>query len=164
VGGAYYAAKKACEPFHVQYSYDEHSICVVNSLYRGLKNLKVTARWLDFDLNERFTKTAVVDAAADNNQRVFAIERPENLCTTFFLQLKLQDALGKTVSENFYWLSIVPDVPGPRQERAETFRNTPKSVADLTALSRLARAGVSQSSLFEKRKRDCWVRDGQEYF
>ena len=33
-GGGYYGAKKACEPVHVQYSYDDHSVYVVNSEYR----------------------------------------------------------------------------------------------------------------------------------
>src|ERR1035438_903968 len=30
-GGSYFGAKKACEPLHVQYSYDDRSIVVVNS-------------------------------------------------------------------------------------------------------------------------------------
>ena len=37
VGGAYYGAKKACEPLHVQYSYDDNSIYVVNSYYKDFK-------------------------------------------------------------------------------------------------------------------------------
>ena len=33
-GAGYFAAKKACEPLHIQYSYDDRSIVVVNSTYR----------------------------------------------------------------------------------------------------------------------------------
>ena len=33
-GGGYFGAKKACEPLHVQYSYDDHSVHVVNSTYQ----------------------------------------------------------------------------------------------------------------------------------
>jgi exo-1,4-beta-D-glucosaminidase len=151
VGGAYYAAKKACEPIHVQYSYDDHSIWVVNALYRDLKDLKVSARLLDFDLKERFSKTAAINAAPDSSQRTFTIERPSGLTTTFFLQLKLQDAAGKTLSDNLYWLSTVPDVPGPRTERGEAYSSKPKSVADLTALNKLPQANVTQTSRFEKK-------------
>ena len=32
-GAGYFAAKKACEPLHIQYSYDDQSIVVVNSTY-----------------------------------------------------------------------------------------------------------------------------------
>jgi exo-1,4-beta-D-glucosaminidase len=43
-GGSYFGVKKACEPLHVQYSYDDRSIVVVNSYYQPLANLKVTAK------------------------------------------------------------------------------------------------------------------------
>jgi exo-1,4-beta-D-glucosaminidase len=43
-GGSYFGVKKACEPLHVQYSYDDHSIVIVNSLYQPFTNLKVTAK------------------------------------------------------------------------------------------------------------------------
>ena len=33
-GGSYFGAKKACEPLHVEYSYDDRSVVVVNSYYR----------------------------------------------------------------------------------------------------------------------------------
>ncbi len=151
VGGAYYAAKKACEPIHVQYSYDDHSICVVNALYRDWKDLKVSARLLDFDLKERFSKTATLNAAPDSSQRAFTVERPSGLTTTHFLQLKLQDAAGKLLSDNFYWLSTVPDVQGPRSEKGEVYRSNPKSVADLTALSKLPPADVKHTARFEKK-------------
>ena len=32
-GGGYFGAKKACEPLHVQYSYDDQCVVVVNSTY-----------------------------------------------------------------------------------------------------------------------------------
>ena len=32
-GAGYFATKKACEPLHIQYSYDDASIAVVNSTY-----------------------------------------------------------------------------------------------------------------------------------
>jgi exo-1,4-beta-D-glucosaminidase len=150
-GGAYYAAKKACEPVHLQYSYDDHSIWVVNALYRDLKDLQVSARLLDFDLKEEFAKTASINVGADSGRRAFAVEVPGGLTTTFFLQLKLQDSAGKTLSDNFYWLSTVPDTAGVRAERGEVFRNTPKSVADLTALSKLPPVTVTQTSRFEKK-------------
>ena len=43
-GGSYFGVKKACEPLHVQYSYDDRSIVIVNSFYQPFANLKVTAK------------------------------------------------------------------------------------------------------------------------
>jgi len=43
-GGSYFGVKLACEPLHVQYSYDDRSIVVVNSYYRPFPSLKVTSQ------------------------------------------------------------------------------------------------------------------------
>ena len=44
--GGYFGAKKACEPLHVQYSYDDRSVVVVNSTYVDVSGLSVTAKLL----------------------------------------------------------------------------------------------------------------------
>ena len=48
--GSYFGVKKACEPLHVQYSYDDRSIVVVNSYYQPFANLKVTAKVYNLDM------------------------------------------------------------------------------------------------------------------
>ena len=50
--------KKACEPLHVQYSYDDRSIVVVNSYYQPFTNVKVTAKVYNLDMTEKFSKEA----------------------------------------------------------------------------------------------------------
>ena len=45
-GGGYFGTKKALEPVHVQYSYDDSSIVVVNSTYTDLAGYRVTAERL----------------------------------------------------------------------------------------------------------------------
>ncbi|MDQ1255462.1 MAG: exo,4-beta-D-glucosaminidase, partial [Candidatus Hydrogenedentes bacterium] len=107
--GAYYGAKKACEPLHVQYSYDDRSIWAVNNYYRDHKGLKVTATLYDFDMTERWTQTAAVDIDSNGNVPVFDVPSPENLTTAYFLYLTLDDADGKRVTDNFYALSTAPE-------------------------------------------------------
>src|SRR5208282_5106502 len=53
--GGYFGAKKASEPLHVQYSYDDRSVKVVNSTYRNATGLLVRATVFDYDLHERFS-------------------------------------------------------------------------------------------------------------
>ena len=46
-GGAYFGTKKACEPLHVQYSYDDDSVVVVNSFDRKFEGLRIEAEISD---------------------------------------------------------------------------------------------------------------------
>ena len=60
-GGGYFGTKKACEPLHVQYSYDDRSVAVVNDRHEAAKGLTVSARVLDLNLRETFSKTQTID-------------------------------------------------------------------------------------------------------
>ncbi len=153
-GGAYFGAKKALEQIHVQYSYDDRSIAVVNGRYEALKGLKVSAKLYDLDMRERFSRTRTFDAGADSSTRAFVLPKvppegderkpaPEggkrnnvaDLPATHFLKLELQDAAGELLSSNFYWLSTRQDV---LDWDASTWFYTPvKQHADFTALSKL---------------------------
>jgi len=131
---AYYGAKKACEPLHAQYSYDDHSVWVINNFYEDKKDLKVTARVLNLDLSEQWSKSAAVEVPANGNVSVFTVDWPEGLTTCHFLLLRLEDGDGGLVSENLYWLSTVPDVPN----KSERLWGFPKSTMDHTGLATLA--------------------------
>ena len=159
VGGAYYGAKKACEPLHVQYSYDDHSIYVVNSFYQDFKNLKVSARIYNFDLSVKLSKSAKVGVSSDGKTEAFKIEFPSGLSKTFFLKLKLEDSAGKEITDNFYWLSTIPEIEGtkieaksPRGFDWDLFIAKPKSVADFTALESLPKVELEKS--FELQEKD----------
>src|SRR5262249_7034662 len=108
-GGGYFGTKSACEPLHVQYSYDDRSIAVVNDTPREVKGLKITATVLNFDLAEKFKREATIDVAADGVTRAFAIPQTSELSTTYFVRLLMHDAAGNEVSRNFYWLSTEDD-------------------------------------------------------
>ena len=108
--GGYFGTRKANEPLHVQYSYDDASVVVVNSLYQPFRGLKVTATVYNLDMTETFTKTVALDVDEDGVARALTIPAIDGLSTTYFLKLLLIDRTGKQVSSNFYWLSTQPDV------------------------------------------------------
>jgi exo-1,4-beta-D-glucosaminidase len=145
--GGYFGTQKACEPLHVQYSYDDRSVVVVNSFYQEFKNFSVTAKVFNLDLTPKFSRETTVDIGPDSSNRVFEIPEISDLSTTYFVQLRLQDHYGQLVSSNFYWLSTKPDV----QDWAETkWYFTPvKSYADFTSLKSLPRADVKVSGSIE---------------
>ena len=49
-GGSYFGAKKANEPLHIQYSYDDASVVVVNSFYQAFPGMKARARVYNIDM------------------------------------------------------------------------------------------------------------------
>jgi exo-1,4-beta-D-glucosaminidase len=105
-GAGYFGAKKACEPLHIQYSYDDLSVVVVNSTYESVAGLHASVHVHNLAWKELYSSEATLDAAADSAQRVFSI--PESLYEgadrIFFIDLTLSDASGRILSRNFYWV------------------------------------------------------------
>jgi len=135
---AYYGAKKACEGLHVQYAYDDDAIYVVNAFYEPFEDLEVTATLYNFDLSQVYTNQARVKVGPDAVAKAFAIEWPQGLSSTHFLKLELKDTSGTLRSQNFYWLSTTPDIPGTDgYTKDRLFFTKPKSRADYTALNTL---------------------------
>jgi exo-1,4-beta-D-glucosaminidase len=105
-GGGYYGTKKACEPLHVQYSYDDHSVVVVNSTYQPSPRLEVTVKLYDFNLKELFSKEQSVAVDADTSQRAISIPDDTFAASSkiYFVDLTLKKESGEVLSRNFYWV------------------------------------------------------------
>jgi exo-1,4-beta-D-glucosaminidase len=142
---AYYGAQQACEPLHVLYAYDDHSIYVVNSLYKDFAGLKVGAELYNLDMTRKLAKDVTLDVPADAVARAFAVDLPPDVSKCYFLALKIEAPDGKTLSENFYWLSTVPDV---ENESDESFAN-PVSTADYKELNTLPAVKLNVDAKFE---------------
>jgi exo-1,4-beta-D-glucosaminidase len=140
--GGYFGTKKACEPVHVQYSYDDDSVAVVNGTYQPLTGTRVSAKIYSIDAKEKASRGATLDLAADSSTKAFDLPRPDGLTPTYFLKLELRDAAGKLISENFYWLSTKPDVLD-WAKRSDTVYTPQKEFADLTGLNSLPKAKVT---------------------
>ncbi len=151
-GGGYYGARKACEPLHVQYSYDDHSVVVVNSTYAAAPGLNVASTVYDPQLHPVYQHEGELDAGADSSNRVFEI--PADVLTgggaLHFIRLTLKDARGREVSENFYW---IPAKLATFDWGHGDYRTTPMlSDPDLTALKNLPHAHVAVEAV--KREAD----------
>jgi exo-1,4-beta-D-glucosaminidase len=107
--GAFYGAKKACEPLHIQYNYKENAVQLVNCFYRDFKGLKVTVKAFDFSAKEIFSKEVTTVIKADESKILFKLDIPKELTGIYFLKLYLKDEAGKEISSNFYWLSANGD-------------------------------------------------------
>ena len=151
-GGSYFGVKKACEPLHVQYSYDDRSIVVVNSFYQSFPRLKVTAKIYNLDMTEKFSREADLDVAPDSSTRVFTLPEVPGLTSTYFVSLTLQSG-GEVKSRNFYWLSTAPETIDFAREQEDTTGQydistwaPTKTFADYTALNHLPQVELEVSA------------------
>ena len=148
-GGGYFGTKKACEPLHIQYAYDDRSIDVVNSTYADAANLRASVHVYGLAWNELYSAQSTVDSNADSAQRVFTI--PANLFAgperIFFVDLALADSTGQVVSHNFYW---VPGTLTAFDWENTDYTHTPAARhEDLTALAHLPAAQVQAHAEIE---------------
>ncbi len=145
-GGSYFGAKKACEPIHIQYSYDDQTIVVVNSTRNPYPGLKGKVAVWNLNLQEKFSQIKSLDAAPNGSSRLLTLPELSGLTSTYFLSLTLEDRSGRTLSRNFYWLSTRADT---LDDAKSTWYYTPqREFADFTALQTLPRAEVQFSSRY----------------
>ena len=151
-GGSYFGVKKACEPLHVQYSYDDRSVVIVNSYYQPFANLKVSAKVYNLDMTEKFSKDAQVSVASDSSTRVFTLPSISGLSGTYFVSLAVESG-GQIASRNFYWLSTRGETLDWSREEQDTSGQydistwTPtKDYADYTALNSLPRINLEATA------------------
>ncbi|MFI9248490.1 glycosyl hydrolase 2 galactose-binding domain-containing protein [Streptomyces sp. NPDC053069] len=149
-GGAYFGAKKANEPLHIQYSYDDRSVVVVNHRHASATGLSAHATLYDPDGTQRYDKTVTGLTVSGDGAHGTVLALPSSvsgLSSTYLLRLVLTDADGKEVSRNVYWLSTRPDT---LDWNGTTWYYTPTtSYADLKGLASMARVPVSATAATE---------------
>jgi len=98
-----FAARKGCEPVHVQMNETDGHVLIVNNTPRALAN--VTAKTSIYNLNGSlaYTHTDAVTAAPSAATDTGAIAFPAALSAVHFVKLELRDAGHRLLSDNFYW-------------------------------------------------------------
>ncbi|MGA8297180.1 MAG: hypothetical protein WB770_09085, partial [Acidimicrobiales bacterium] len=137
--GAYYGAKKGCEPVHVSYAYDTDSVVVTNHRQETVGPFELSTRVVRTDGQVvRHVVDTVDELAPRGLVSIGTIWPPETGEPTYFVALDLKDAGGSTVSRNVYWLSSQSDV---LDWESSTRQYTPTSTfADLRGLERMPNA------------------------
>ncbi|HTR65268.1 MAG TPA: hypothetical protein VMH85_05825 [Terriglobales bacterium] len=148
-GGGYFGAKKAMEPLHPIYGYDDHSVWVVSSQYEDVRGLKLTAKLLNLDATEKFSQQVTLDAPADSTSKVLTLPQVDGLSPTYFLVLRLEDSAAKTVGSNFYWLSSKQETID--WTKSNWYTTPTSSYADYTALSELPKVKLKVSEVLQRK-------------
>jgi exo-1,4-beta-D-glucosaminidase len=125
--GGYFGTKKANEPVHAMFSYDDRSIALVNELKKPVSNVTVTVRLVDPDGRVEYNrKEHFASIPADTTLRLEAIPEPANAKGAYFADIRVNDG-----GANLYWLSKAPDVLA---DTSTWYMTEVKSYADFTAL------------------------------
>jgi exo-1,4-beta-D-glucosaminidase len=133
--GGYFGAKKALEPLHVQYSYKDRSVVVVNSFYKQFEQVAVRAWIYDLNMRERYATRFIQSVPPDSVTRAFVLPPVPEATDTYFVRLALEDPSGKEISSNFYWLSQESDVLD--WDKGDAYYTPQSSYADFSELAEL---------------------------
>jgi len=138
--GGYFGTKKATEPVHVMYSYNDRTVAVV-STNAALNGVRVNAAIHNIDGVEKWSQSGAVDVTRDAASVAFAVPQFSDVSMTYFLKLTASDSSGAILSDNFYWLSTKPDEMNWQGTRGTA--TTPQSAyADMKALQTIPPVSV----------------------
>jgi len=147
-GGGYFGAKTSMQALDPVYGYDDHTIYVVNSRYEDAKGLRVSTKVFNLDMSGKFANESTIDVPADGVVKVITLPDTADLSPTYFVLLQIQDADGKQVGSNFYWLSTKPETID--WAKSNWYTTPTLQYADFTALSQLPKVKLNVSDHSEK--------------
>ncbi|HRD01736.1 MAG TPA: glycoside hydrolase family 2 TIM barrel-domain containing protein [Candidatus Saccharicenans sp.] len=139
--GAFYGARKACQPLHLIYDYETREVIVSNLSSQKSEKLKAVIKVLDAESREKYSADFPVELLPDSWLSLVKIPEMDNSTGVYFLDLKLSGPKGELRDENFYCLSN----PLDQLDFGQTsWYVTPvKKYANLTALNSLPEAQVN---------------------
>jgi beta-galactosidase/beta-glucuronidase len=120
---AYYGARKAAEPLHIQLNLPDNVLAVINSTREDHAGLTATVRVTDLAGRELFARKDTLAAPAGRVSNLAPVPLADLFVANpmVLVKLELRDAAGALVSENFYWrgkdeaayraLGSMPSVP-----------------------------------------------------
>ena len=150
--GGYFGAKRAMEPLHPLYGYDDRSVWVVSSQYSDANGLKLITKLFSLDMSEQWSQESPVDVPADSSKKILSLPELAVPTPVSFLVLHLEDANGKLVGSNFYWLSAKPETLD--WDKSNWYTTPTAQFADFTALSQLPKVKLLVGSHSEQQGDD----------
>jgi exo-1,4-beta-D-glucosaminidase len=144
----YFGTKKACEPVHIQYSYDDRSIVVVNSVNRDFRDLTAEVSLYDFNLRRLFHRKLTLDSTADSVRQLLKIPDDNIDTDVHFVRLTLANKQGRILSTNFYCLPRKPSTYdwSTESEKGHPYYTGVTSYEDLTMLNQLRKVHLEASA------------------
>jgi exo-1,4-beta-D-glucosaminidase len=134
--GAYFGARIANEPVHIQYSYDTRAIMLVNHTLNNERRLQARIRVRNLDGAVQYEKQLKgVDLAGNGTRQLITLPAVAGLSRVYFIELDLVKD-DKPISRNVYWLSTQTDELD--WEKSNWYLTPVTQYADFTPLQTLS--------------------------
>jgi hypothetical protein len=118
-----FAARKACEPVHIQLNQSDWHLMVINNKPQLLDNLNAIVSIYNMDGSLKSSQNHALTAAPSTATDGGLVDFPADLSNVHFVKLQLRDSANNLISDNFYW----------REKEQDNFRALNKlPIADLT--------------------------------
>ena len=98
-----FGARLGCEPVHIQMNEDNWHVMVINNLPSRLAGASAKITVVNLDGTVQSRREVAVNAEPSLATDLGVIDWKAGLLAVHFIKLELNDASGRTVSENFYW-------------------------------------------------------------
>jgi hypothetical protein len=109
--GGFFGVCHAAEPLHIQLNLNNNAVIAVNNLFHELTNVTVRAKAYDLEGRDvtppNSKKSGTVPPVS--TQEFFTLEITSLKQGVYFVKLELTDADSRLLSEDFYWVSTLPD-------------------------------------------------------
>jgi beta-galactosidase/beta-glucuronidase len=102
---AYFGAKHACEPLHIQWNPATDRVEVVNYSGGNASGLTASAEILNMDGSVQWRGSVALESREDSIDSSLKLEFPASLSPVHFIRLKLMRG-SETLSQNFYWRGL----------------------------------------------------------
>jgi len=147
--GAFYGAKKACQPLTLAYDYGNNGIYLVNQTRDAQSGMLASVSVYDVNSKLVLSKTVEADAVADASAKVLDMPPPPGISPVYFLALSLSNRGGLVVSDNFYWLSTKQDKPELNRTSDDAWFYAPCTEwADFSSLNKLPSVKITEQHSF----------------
>ena len=102
---AYFGAKKATEPLHIQLNLPDNKLAIINTTRDNAAGLTAQTRVFSLDNRPLFSRDDRVDAVANQVTNLPAVPLDSLFASDpmVLVALTLRDANGAIMSDNFYW-------------------------------------------------------------
>ena len=148
--GAYYGAKKACEPLHLLYHYGENAVYLINDYNQDFYNYTARIQMINIDSRVVYSKEMALVILRESSTALLDLPDIHDLSITYFLDLRLVNNQDKEIGNNFYWLSAEPDVLDYDYKFKDfTFYTPTKKFADLSLINSLQKVKLKTAYRFE---------------
>ncbi|MEO6850588.1 MAG: discoidin domain-containing protein [Mucilaginibacter sp.] len=108
---AYFGAKKASEPLHIQWNPLTDSVEVVNYSIPNANALSVKLQVLDMEGKVKLTKQVAVNSPIDSRTEVMPVTIPTDVTGIYMVRLELSSG-NELISRNEYCRGAMPDSSG----------------------------------------------------